>query len=236
MSLEAIWNWDREVFRWIHLAAYPGVAGSLWSFISILGLAHVQGFPLLIAWSRVKDRPALTLGLTVFFGAIVFAYGADEGQALPHLFGYVFLWLALNRLDPKIAKQCLTAFAVGGIIHILLKEFMVRERPSNFIWAHPLENVYSTPAFPSGHTTTSFAIGLMLFLLLPHRGFGVLALTLGILVGISRIAVGVHWPTDVIGGWALGALAVGIARMLGLMWESRESAGAAAQSESHAVE
>ena len=61
-------------------------------------------------------------------------------------------------------------------------------------------------SFPSGHATSSLAAGVALFLTLPRR-YGVPALLLGVLIALSRMYVGVHYPTDVLCGAAIGVAA-----------------------------
>jgi undecaprenyl-diphosphatase len=72
--------------------------------------------------------------------------------------------------------------------------------------------VYSA-SFPSGHSTLSAATFLTLAMLIaslePNRGTKimvfVLALLLVLSIGFSRVYLGVHWPSDVLAGWCLGA-------------------------------
>jgi len=61
------------------------------------------------------------------------------------------------------------------------------------------------PSFPSDHATAAFAIAVAL--LLRHRRAGIVALVMGVLVSIGRVAVGTHYPSDVVGGAVLGTLA-----------------------------
>ncbi len=61
------------------------------------------------------------------------------------------------------------------------------------------------PSFPSDHATAAFAIAVAIFL--RHRKAGTLALILATLVSISRVALGTHYPSDVIGGALLGTAA-----------------------------
>jgi undecaprenyl-diphosphatase len=68
-----------------------------------------------------------------------------------------------------------------------------------------------TMAFPSGHSANAMALGLGMALLLPEPGRPraaviVAALLFAFLVGATRPVLGVHWPSDVVGGWAFGAL------------------------------
>jgi len=74
--------------------------------------------------------------------------------------------------------------------------------------------VVVTPSFPSGHALLSAAVYLTLAALLARelakQGlrrclFG-LAVLLTLLIGISRVCLGVHWPSDVLGGWIIGSL------------------------------
>jgi undecaprenyl-diphosphatase len=66
-------------------------------------------------------------------------------------------------------------------------------------------------SFPSAHATDTAAAAAVFTWALPM--LSPLAIGIAILVGISRVYLGVHWPTDVLGGWALGA-AVGVALVL----------------------
>jgi undecaprenyl-diphosphatase len=61
------------------------------------------------------------------------------------------------------------------------------------------------PSFPSDHATGAYAIAFAIFL--RHRKGGIVALVLATLVAVARVALGTHYPTDVLGGVALGGLA-----------------------------
>lgn len=61
------------------------------------------------------------------------------------------------------------------------------------------------PSFPSDHATAAYAIAVAI--LLRHRKAGALSLVLATLIAVSRVALGTHYPTDVLGGAALGAAA-----------------------------
>jgi undecaprenyl-diphosphatase len=66
-------------------------------------------------------------------------------------------------------------------------------------------------SFPSGHAANSMITYVAIALLVPvaqrNRAIAVvLAISLSIVIGLSRVVIGVHWPSDVIGGWAFGLL------------------------------
>src|SRR5205823_6990239 len=71
--------------------------------------------------------------------------------------------------------------------------------------------IVETHSFPSGHATSSMVFYVALALLLAGRSrWGheavAAAISLSLLIGISRVMLGVHWPSDVIGGWVFGLL------------------------------
>ena len=87
-----------------------------------------------------------------------------------------------------------------------LKLLLDRARPA--FDAHPVATHSSS--FPSGHSGNSMAVFLAIALIaVPERWRTqavTSALVLSILIGLTRPYLGVHWPSDVVGGWSLGAL------------------------------
>jgi undecaprenyl-diphosphatase len=114
--------------------------------------------------------------------------------------------LMLSR--PRMAVLMIAAVAGGFLLNQALKLGFERPRPE-FI---PDAIFTFTYSFPSGHSAMSAAVYLVLGILLarihPQRRVKIFLLSLAILitiaVGISRVYLGVHWPTDVLAGWILG--------------------------------
>lgn len=92
----------------------------------------------------------------------------------------------------------------------LLKNLIARPRPC---WRHPeVEMLIGIPrdySFPSGHTTVSFAGALVCYRMLPRR-YGIPALVLAGLIGFSRLYLGVHFPSDVLGGFLVALAGSGV--------------------------
>ena len=125
----------------------------------------------------------------------------------------VVILIALQQSAMRIAFSLGFALVAMGA-NSLLKHFIHRTRPDTLY----VSNMYfETSSFPSGHTFGSTVIcgtlAILALKFLPAPWSFVIAGLLGlfiILVGISRVYVGAHYPTDVIAGWILGAAAVTI--------------------------
>lgn len=90
--------------------------------------------------------------------------------------------------------------------NILLKNLVARIRPYHVIEGlQPLVKKPREFSFPSGHAGSSFASACILFRKLPKK-YGIWALVLAALISVSRIYVGVHYPTDILAGVITGIL------------------------------
>ncbi|MFE3252481.1 phosphatase PAP2 family protein [Streptomyces sp. NPDC059209] len=99
------------------------------------------------------------------------------------------------------------AAGVALLINIPIREFVGRERP--FADHRGLDVLVAGKtdfSFVSDHATMAMALAAGIFV--AHRGFGLAAIGLALVEGFSRVYLGVHYPTDVIGGFALGTAVV----------------------------
>lgn len=121
-------------------------------------------------------------------------------------------WIALSvvLLIPKRTRKCgllmLISMFIGIIIgNGILKNLVRRDRPC---WIdESVELLVKNPkdfSFPSGHTLASFEAAITI--LLHNKRWGIAAVILAICVGISRMYLFVHFPTDVLAGAVLGTI------------------------------
>ncbi len=93
---------------------------------------------------------------------------------------------------------------VAAFMSEVLKYFFDRVRPELVAQLDPI----TSPAYPSGHSNNAAVFYILFIMLVPqarHPGWQLAAAAMILLTGLSRILLGVHWPTDVIGGWMMGA-------------------------------
>lgn len=117
-------------------------------------------------------------------------------------------WIILS-LALMIPKKTRKAGIVAGcslllgflITNVTLKPLVDRVRPYNYSDAIiPLGRIPKESSFPSGHTCASFACALIYVHMLPKK-YGIPLVVLATLIALSRLYLGVHFPTDVIGGF-----------------------------------
>ncbi|MBV2352854.1 phosphatase PAP2 family protein [Streptomyces sp. J2-1] len=125
------------------------------------------------------------------------------------------VWLVWRRSMWWTAMWLATTVAVSAVVQQALKAAVGRPRPH---WSDPVA-VARYAAFPSGHAMTATVVcGLLLWLLhrygaaRPVRRTALAVAVVSVLgVGLTRVWLGVHWLSDVVGGWLLGALLVAVA-------------------------
>jgi len=116
---------------------------------------------------------------------------------------------------------CVAAFLGSGAIQGLAKELIKRPRPSNFDFAKPLEEIYGNTSFPSGHTTTSFAIAFMIAWMVKGTRYANIGWALCLwatIVAFSRVYIGIHYVGDCLGGVAIAGFVTAI---IYLIWDKK---------------
>lgn len=138
------------------------------------------------------------------------------------------IWIVLTVLLLCIPRTrrvgCMALAALLGTLlvnNMILKNLVARTRPYEVI--EGLTYIVRRPSdfsFPSGHAGCSFAVACILFRRLPGR-YGVPALLLAILIALSRLYVGVHYPSDVLFGTISGILiSYGAEAIVDRLWKS----------------
>ena len=169
----------------------------LWFGMLTLGMGSLDHT--LLAGFYSGGKPAL---VTI---ARVFTF-LGEPVVLIGLAIIVAAWLTYERRG-RYALAVVVVTLVGRGLAEIQKYAIERIRPEDKVHLVPV----STPSFPSGHATSSMIVYLTLALVLAsHTRWKwpavAGALVLSFCIGTSRLMLGVHWPTDVVGGWAFGLL------------------------------
>lgn len=167
----------------------------VWGAMLMTGGADADRDLLLLGYAGDQPRLARAAGwLTELGGAAVLLPAAALGA----------LWLARRR-DWR-AAALLVAITLSGRLLVELQKIVVgRVRPDFTEHLAATSNL----SFPSGHAANSVMVWLALALLLPRTAKGrtiavCAALLLSLAIGITRAMLGVHWPSDLVGGWAFG--------------------------------
>ena len=178
--------------------AFGCIAACLWTF-GELADDVLEGEPFafdepLLRLARLAASPEAD-SLFLALSALGFAWGVVPADIL------LVLVLALRR---RVRDALFAAVALGGsaLLNILAKQGFRRERPR--LWDSIAPE--STFSFPSAHAMGSATLGCVLVLLArrrPWRGALVAAVSAFVVgVGVSRVYLGVHYPSDIVAGWA----------------------------------
>jgi undecaprenyl-diphosphatase len=202
-------NWSRA--HLIVLAAIAFVAGAVWVFVEIADNVlegDTQAFDTaMIMALRTPGNPQDPIGPD---------WLEEMGRDVTALGSYAFLTLLLVcvvafflLIRKRGAALLMAGSVLGGMaLSTLLKTVIDRPRPDLTQTARVF-----TASFPSGHATLSavtfLTLGVLLTKMERQRHVQVFFLGLAVLltglVGLSRLYLGVHYPTDILAGWCLGA-------------------------------
>lgn len=195
------------------LALLALLAGGLWGFIELAdevleGETHAIDEAILLAL-RDPANSAEPLG-PGWFEEMMRDFTALGGTGVLTLITLVAVGFLLVARAPRAALAVALAIGGGILLSTLLKSGFDRPRPDLV----PHGSIVYTASFPSGHSmmsaTVYLTLGALLARVLKQRLLRVYivvcAVLLTLLVGVSRVYLGVHWPTDVLAGWTLGAL------------------------------
>ncbi|MER9404826.1 phosphatase PAP2 family protein [Mesorhizobium caraganae] len=204
----------RTLANWIEfpvLLAGLIIAGGLWGFEELMEVArdttpHAFDTEILLAF-RQAGHPDVPLGPLWLQGAMRDITSLGSSTVLVLIVAAVIVYLLLIR-KAGTALFILVAVAGGQALSSLLKAGVDRPRPD--LVSHLATE--TSLSFPSGHAMVSavtyLTLGSLAARFLPGRTTKIFVLCLAVLttllVGVSRVYLGVHWPSDVLAGWCAG--------------------------------
>ncbi|MER8117828.1 phosphatase PAP2 family protein [Streptomyces sp. SID8366] len=140
----------------------------------------------------------------------VMEFVGEYGLLLAMVLLVLWCWWSVRRRGAEDAATSVAALVwaplaagIAVLVNIPIRGFVSRPRP--FVDHQGLDVLVSGKtdfSFVSDHATLTMALGVGLFV--AHRRFGIAGIGLALLEGFCRVYMGVHYPTDVIGGFALG--------------------------------
>ena len=147
----------------------------------------------LTARLHVLDKPGLLRRLAILLG--------HSGDSWFWLAGLLLLyWLGSGFWQTR-AVAMIFGILVTAVVVLLVKFTVRRARPEGE-WGQVYRKT-DPHSFPSGHAARALMLAVLAFLLGPSW-LGVLLLVWALLVGLARVATGLHYVSDVLAGWILG--------------------------------
>lgn len=135
----------------------------------------------------------------------------------------MILMLPLVGRRPEVIGIGFITAIIATIIVQFLKPYIDLPRPPSVLAAdtfHTMGNIFGSKTFPSGHTTAAFALAGVIALNTFSNSTRWLVLCFAAMIGLSRIAVGAHWPLDVLAGivigWSCAIAAVWLSRYIAI--------------------
>jgi len=136
-----------------------------------------------------------------WFDACGTFFASDFGYILIFLL-VLFLLLRLKKCWKIAIKAVLAGILSRMIIVNIIRWFLPRPRPFVENGVNLLMSYSNEPSFPSGHAAFYFAISTVIYFY--NKKIGILLFLASVLISISRIFVGIHWPSDILAGAAVG--------------------------------
>lgn len=130
---------------------------------------------------------------------------STAGLALLPLIGVALL---LSPKQRRVGQAILAGMLAGLIIALIFQQLAGRPRPEA---VRLLLSSAGFPSFPSGHATIAFSTAIVLLLAYRRRTWSILALAGAILISLSRLYLGLHYPSDLIAGAILGSASGAVA-------------------------
>lgn len=148
---------------------------------------------------RVAEKPGKRRRLAIIFG--------HSGDSWFWLLGLLLLvWLGDDSWR-RLAVVMIAGILLTAVIVLLIKFSVRRQRPEGE-WGQ-LYRRADPHSFPSGHAARALMLAVVALALAPVPWLGWLLIIWAPLVGLARVATGLHYVSDVLAGWALG-LAMGL--------------------------
>lgn len=187
------------------------IAAGLWGLVELMEVAraatpHAFDTEILLAF-RQPGQPGVPIGPLWLEGAMRDITSLGSSAVLVLITAATFVYFLLIR-RPATALLIFVAVAGGQVLSSLLKVGIDRPRPE--LVSHLVSE--TSLSFPSGHAmlsaVTYLTLGSLASRFLNGQTTKIYVLSLAVLttllVGISRVYLGVHWPSDVLAGWCAG--------------------------------